>query len=54
VWNVFAGFNLPSFDLDPIAILLINDLAMEVEQRSDLVFIHTHSISPADIYCAVL
>ena len=54
VWNVFAGFNLPSFDLDPIAILLINDLAMEVEQRSDLVFIHTRSISPADIYCAVL
>jgi hypothetical protein len=27
---------------------------MEVEQRSDLVFIHTRSISPADIYCAVL
>lgn len=49
VWNIFAGFHFPSFDLDPVAIFLINDLVMKVKQRSDLVFIHSQSISPDDI-----
>lgn len=49
-WNIFAGFHFPSFDLDPVAIFLINDLVMKVKQRSDLVFIHSQSISPDDIY----
>ena len=54
VWDLIAGFDLPSFDLDPVAILLINDLVLEVKQRSDLVFIQRYNISPDDIYCVFL
>lgn len=49
VWNIFAGFHFPCFDLVPVAFFLINDLVMKVKQRSDLVFIHSQSISPDDI-----
>lgn len=49
VWNIFARFHFPSFDLDPVAIFLINDLVMKVKQRSDLIFIHGQSISSDDI-----
>lgn len=40
VWNILAGLDFPSLDLDPVAILLINDLVMKVKQRSNLVFFH--------------
>ena len=50
VRNILAGSNFPSLDLEPIAVLLIDDLVMEVKKRTDLVFFHGSSISPADIY----
>jgi len=37
VRNILAGRNFPSLDLEPIAVLLINDLVMEVKERPDLV-----------------
>ena len=54
VRNILAGRNFPSLDLEPIAVLLIDDLVMEVKERTDLVFFHGLSISPDDIcvtYC---
>ena len=50
VRHILAGRNFPSLDLEPIAVLLIDDLVMEVKKRTDLVFIHGLSISPDDIY----
>ena len=48
--NILAGRNFPSLDLEPIAVLLIDDLIMEVKKRSDLVFFHEVIISSDDIY----
>ena len=50
VGNILAGRNFPSLDLDPIAVLLIDDLVMEVKKRTDLVLLHGLSISPDDIF----
>ena len=35
VRNILAGRNFPSLALEPIAILLIDDLVMEVKKRTD-------------------
>jgi len=50
VRDVLARRNFPSLDFEPIAVLLIDDLIMEVKKRSDLVFFHLVIISPDDIY----
>jgi hypothetical protein len=47
--NILAERNFPSLDLEPIAVLLIDDLVMEVKERTVLVFFHGLSISPDDI-----
>ena len=39
--NALAHFTIPSFNLDPIAASLIDDLLMQIDQRSDSrVFVH--------------
>jgi len=50
VGDVLARRNFPSLDFEPIAVLLIDDLIMEVKKRSNLVFFHVVIISPDDIY----
>jgi len=50
VRNILAERNFPSLDLEPIAVLLIDDLVMEVKERTDLVFFQGLSISLDDIY----
>jgi hypothetical protein len=52
VRNILAGRNFPSLDLEPIAVLLIDDLVMEIKERTDLVFFHGLSISSDDMYTA--
>ena len=47
--DVLARRNFPSLDFEPIAVLLTDDLIMEVKKRSDLVFFHEVIISPDDI-----
>ena len=38
--NILGRLNLPCLDLDPVAVLLINDLIVEVKQGADLVIFH--------------
>ena len=38
--NILGRLNLPRLDLDPVAVLLINDLIVEVKQGADLVIFH--------------
>jgi len=49
VWNIFAGFHFPSFDLDPVAIFLINDLVMKVTLSKKMVRVSaTADVTPLE------
>ena len=49
VRNILAGSNFPSLDLEPIAVLLIDNLVMAVKKCTDLVFFRGPSILSDDI-----
>jgi hypothetical protein len=40
MWNTLGRPNLPGFDLDPVAVLLINNLIVKVKQGADLMIFH--------------
>ena len=40
VRNFLGRLDLPSFDLDPVTVFLIDDLIVKVEQGTDLVIFH--------------
>ena len=48
--DVLAWLNFPSLDLEPIAVLLVDDLVMQIKKGTDLMIFRIHSISPVDIY----
>ena len=50
VWNFSGSSNLPSINLDPKPVFLINDLSMKVKQCSDLMIFHDRSISIDHIF----
>jgi hypothetical protein len=44
VWNVLVGFHPPRFDLDPVAIGLVVNLAIQQQQRFDTQILFRHYI----------
>lgn len=48
--DVLTRRNFPSLDLEPIAVLLIVDLVVQVKKRTDSVHSHKFNTSPDDIY----
>ena len=50
VWDVPAWLDFPSLDLELIAILLVDNLVMQIKKGTDLLIFHIRSISPVDIY----